>query len=150
MENAEYGAFVSRVGRGSARFRVGKLTPKKVGMFVTVWKRAADGSTEPFAAEDGTDLLVITVREGQHVGQFAFPKNALVEHDIVSVEGRGGKRGFRVYPPWSATRNRQAMRTQQWQCDYFLDLHDARQIDLRRAHILYGIAQPVSAPQHGQ
>ncbi|MEV0029640.1 hypothetical protein [Nocardia sp. NPDC050793] len=34
-ENAAYGAFVSSVGRGSVRFRVGKLTPAKVGLFVT-------------------------------------------------------------------------------------------------------------------
>ncbi|WP_431950700.1 MepB family protein [Nocardia lijiangensis] len=139
-ENAEYGAFVSSVGRGSVRFRVGKLTPAKVGLFVTVWTRATDGSTEPLAAEDGIDLLVITVREGQRFGQFVFPKAALIEHGIVSVAGRGGKRGFRVYPPWSATQNRQAMRSQKWQCDYFLELDDTRQVDLQKARGLYGIS----------
>ncbi|MET8778959.1 MepB family protein [Nocardia sp. NPDC004654] len=136
-ENAEYGAFVSRVGRGSIRFRVGKLTPTKVGLFVTVWRRAADGSTEPLAAEDGVDLLVITAREEQRFGQFVFPKAALVEHGVVSVAGRGGKRGFRVYPPWSATQNRQAMRSQKWQCDFFLELDDGEKVDLRRAQRLY-------------
>lgn len=146
-ENAEYGAFVSRVGRASVRFRVGKLTPAKVGLFVTVWKRASDGSTEPCAAEDGIDLLVISVREGQHFGQFVFPKTALVEHGIVSVAGRGGKRGFRVYPPWSVTQNRQAMRSQKWQCGYFLALDDARKVDMRKARSLYDISHAVSAPQ---
>ncbi|MFC7428775.1 MepB family protein [Nocardia tengchongensis] len=146
-ENAEYGAFVSRVGRGSVRFRVGKLTPTKVGLFVTVWKRAMDGSTEPCAAEDGIDLLVITVREGQRFGQFVFPKTALVEHGIVSVAGRGGKRGFRVYPPWSETQNRQAMQSQKWQCGYFLALDDARKVNMQKARSLYDMAHPASAPQ---
>ncbi|WP_330231719.1 MepB family protein [Nocardia sp. NBC_00508] len=147
MANAEYGAFFSRVGRGSVRYRVGKLTPAKVGLFVTVWRRAADGSTEPFAAEDGDDLLVITAREGLRFGQFVFPRTALVEHGIVSLAGRGGKRGFRVYPPWSATQNSQAMRSQKWQCDYFLDLDDAQEVDLQKASRLYDMVRPMSAPQ---
>ncbi|MEV0465130.1 MepB family protein [Nocardia tengchongensis] len=146
-ENAEYGAYVSNVGRGVVRFRVGKLTPTKVGMFVTVWRRAQDGSTQPLAGEDSVDLLVVTVREGAHFGQFVFPKIALVENGVVSVAGQGGKRGFRVYPPWSATANRQAMRTQKWQCDYFLDLDDHRQLDLQRARKLYDTVQPVPALQ---
>lgn len=146
-DNAEYGAFVSRVGRGSVRFRVGKLTPAKVGLFVTVWKRAPDGSTEPLTADDGIDLLVITAREGQRFGQFVFPEAALVEHGIVSVAGRGGKRGFRVYPPWSATQNSRAMRSQKWQCEYFLDLADARKVDLQKARGLYDVVQPTSASQ---
>lgn len=102
------------------RFRVGKLTPPtKVGLFVAVWRRAQNGSTEPFPAEDGIGLLVVTVREGSNMGHFAFPTSALVQHGIVSAKGVGGKRGFRVYPPWSEVSNRQAIRTQQWQCDYF-------------------------------
>ncbi|MGW6427037.1 MepB family protein [Nocardia sp. NPDC055053] len=136
-ENAEYGAFVSHVGGRSVRFRVGRVTPAKVGLFVAVWHRAGDDSTEPFASEDAVDLLVITVREHRDSGQFVFPKRALVEHGIVSVGGRGGKRGFRVYPPWSATANKQAMRSQSWQCDYFLDLGEGREVDLDRALRLY-------------
>ncbi|MBT2585303.1 MepB family protein [Arthrobacter sp. ISL-95] len=120
-DNHEYGAAVATLGQERIRFRVGKLTPTKVGLFVAVWRRAQDGSTEPFPAEDGADLLVITVREGTKAGRFAFPKSALVRHGIVSVNGAGGKRGFRVYPPWSQVANRQAVRTQQWQCGYFTE-----------------------------
>ncbi|WP_460699466.1 MepB family protein [Nocardia thraciensis] len=144
-DNADYGAYVSSVGRGSVRFRVGKPTPAKVGLFVTVWRRAGDGSTEPFTSEEGVDLLVITAREGWRFGQFVFPKTALVEHGIVSVAGHGGKRGFRVYPPWSVTGNRQARRSQTWQCDYFLDLDDGHDPDLPRAHRLYDPVLPTSA-----
>ncbi|MFC9789673.1 MepB family protein [Rhodococcus sp. NPDC127528] len=134
--NAEYAAFVSRVGRRSVRFRASKLTPAKVGAFVATWRRADDGSTEPFASEGGADLLVITVREEPHFGLFAFPRAALIRHGIVSVDGRGGKRGFRVYPPWSETGNRQAQRTQEWQCHYFLGLDDGNRVDMRRAQLL--------------
>lgn len=118
-DNQEYGAATASCGPELIRVRVGKLTPTKVGLFVAVWRRAADGSTEPFPADDAVGTLVVTVREGDHVGHFAFPKSALVERGIVSVDGVGGKRGFRVYPPWSATTSRQAKLTQQWQCRFF-------------------------------
>lgn len=143
--NSEYGAIVAEIGCGTARFRVGKVTPTKVGLFVTVWRRAGDGSTEPFAAEDGTDVLVVTVREGKRFGEFVFPTSALAEHGIVSTAGRGGKRGFRVYPPWSVTATGQASRSQAWQCEFFLDLHDARRIDLVRARRLYDLVWPCAA-----
>jgi hypothetical protein len=122
-DNAEYGAVLCRSGAGPVRLRVAKVTPTKVGLFVTVWQRAADGSTRPFPSDDGVDLLVVVVRQGERVGRFAFSKTALVEHGIVSVDGGGGKRGFRVYPPWSQTSNPQARRTQAWQGRYFAALH---------------------------
>ncbi|MFK0042028.1 MepB family protein [Paenarthrobacter sp. NPDC090517] len=118
-DNHEYGAAVASRGQERIRFRVGKLTPTKAGLFVAVWRRAQDGSTEPFPAEDGTGLLVVTVREGNNMGHFSFPTSALVKHGIVSVKGSGGKRGFRVYPPWSEVSNRQATKTRQWQSSYF-------------------------------
>ncbi|MFD3426005.1 MepB family protein [Nocardia fluminea] len=144
-QNAAYGASVSEVGCGRVRFRVGKRTPAKPGLFVSVWQRAGDGSTEPFAAEDGIDLLVITVGEESWVGQFVFPRHALVEHGIVSVAGRGGKRGFRVYPPWSATQNEQSRNSQKWQSAYFLDLEN---IDSRLARSLYEPILPSTVPSH--
>jgi hypothetical protein len=121
-DNAGYGAVVCRAEGGAVRFRVGKTTPTKIGFFVTVWERAADGSTRPFPSDDGVDLLVVVVREGERAGRFALSKTALVEHGIVAVDGVGGKRGFRVYPPWSQTSNPQARRTQAWQGRYFAAL----------------------------
>lgn len=123
-DNAEYGAAVASHGQASIRFRVGKLTPSKVGLFVAVWRRSAKGSTEPFPADENVEKLVITVREGTNFGHFVFPKSALIKHGIVSVNGEGGKRGFRVYPPWSGTSNRQATLSQQWQCEYFVHSGD--------------------------
>lgn len=119
-ENAEYGAAVSRVDESSVRWRVGKLTPTKVGMFVSSWRRTAFGSTEPFSVEGHTDFLIIAVREGAEFGAFVFPRPVLVRQGILSIGGGGGKRGFRVYPPWSRVMNAQAKRSQGWQCNYFV------------------------------
>jgi hypothetical protein len=122
-ENAEYGAAVATNGKALVRFRVGKLTPSKVGLFVAVWQRSIDGGTEPFPADhpsaDDADTLVVSVREDGNFGHFVFPTVALIKHGIVSVKGKGGKRGFRVYPPWSPTSNRQARMTQEWQSEFF-------------------------------
>ncbi len=136
-DNAEYGAAISAIGRSPGRFRVGKLTPTKVGLFVTVWRRSLGGSTEPLPAEECIDALVVCVREDSRFGAFAFPKAALVKYGVVSVGGTGGKRGFRVYPPWSATTNRQAKKSQQWQCRYFFEMADGSAIDAQRAIRLF-------------
>ena len=136
-DNSEYGAAISEIGLSPVRFRVGKLTPTKVGVFVTVWRRSLSGSTEPLPAEERNDVLVVCVREDSRFGAFAFPKSALVQHGVVSVGGAGGKRGFRVYPPWSATTNRQAKKSQQWQCNYFFEMADGSAIDSQRAIRLF-------------
>lgn len=119
-DNSEYGGAIS--DSAGVRLRVGKLTPRKVGLFVTVWRRAAGGSTEPLPDADGVRFLVIAVREGERFGLFVFSRAALRTHGISSANGVGGKRGFRVYPPWSATPNAQATRSQKWQGEYFLEL----------------------------
>ncbi|MET7297404.1 MepB family protein [Embleya sp. NPDC005575] len=121
-ESAEYGAHVFTVDGAEVRFRVAGTTPTKVGQFVTLWQRSAAGPIEPLAAEDPLDLVVISSRQGEHFGQFVFPKAVLRERGILSVHGSGGKRGFRVYPPWVSTTNRQADRTRAWQLDHFLTI----------------------------
>lgn len=119
-DNVEYGAAIATVGGATVRFRVGKLTPAKAGLFVAIWRRASDGTTEPFPA-DSVDALIVSAREAEKFGVFVFPRAALAEHGIGSIEGNGGKRGFRLYPSWSPTTSRQAIRTQRWQGDYFWD-----------------------------
>lgn len=122
-DNTEYGSATATSGTALIRFRVAKVTPTKVGLFVAVWRRSAAGGTEPFPADlptaNDADTLVISVREAENSGHFVFPRSALVTHGISSISGRGGKRGFRVYPPWSATANAQARKTQAWQSEYF-------------------------------
>ncbi|WP_254708152.1 MepB family protein [Streptomyces lunaelactis] len=136
-ESAEYGAYVFTLDGLSVRFRVARTTPTKVGQFVTVWKRSTAGPIEPFDAEDPVDLFVISTRDGQRFGQFVFPRDVLCERGIVSRNGSGGKRGFRVYPPWVTTTNRQARTTQTWQLNHFLQLPEDGPIDTARARALY-------------
>ena len=136
-ESDEYSACTYRLNTFSVKFRVAKITPKKIGQFVTLWKRNTEGVTEPYAISDSIDLVVICVRDNQNFGQFVFPKSALVKHGIFSTPTKDGKRGFRVYPPWDKTNNTQAKKTQQWQVDYFLDLASKNPLNIERAKELY-------------
>ena len=58
---------------------------------------------------------------------------------IISSETKGGKRGIRVYPSWVKTINNQALITQKWQLNYFIDLTNKGEIDLELAKNLYTI-----------
>jgi hypothetical protein len=137
-QNAEYGAYVFNLNGLSIRFRVAKITPTKVGQFVTLWERIADGPIQPFDVLDEVDLFVISTREGNNFGQFIFPKSVLSEHDILSSNGKGGKRAIRVYPPWAKTTSPQAQKTQRWQLEYFLEIPQNDPIDCVRAQMHYG------------
>ncbi|EPH42692.1 MepB family protein [Streptomyces aurantiacus] len=136
-ESAEYAACGFTLDGHSVRFRVAKTTPTKAGQFVTVWQRSEEGPIRPFDADDGVDLFVISSRDDDGFGQFVFPREVLCGRDIVSRNGSGGKRGFRVYPPWVTTTNRQARSTQAWQVNHFFNLGRADPADLTRAHALY-------------
>ncbi|MCX5015291.1 MepB family protein [Streptomyces sp. NBC_00555] len=139
-ESAEYGACEFTLDGLSVRFRAAKTTPTKLGQFVTVWKRSASGPIQPFDAEDPVDLFVISTCEDKQFGQFGqfvFPRDVLRERDIVSTNDSGGKRAFRVYPPWVTTTNRQARSTQTWQVEHWLQLPEDEPVDIPRAHALY-------------
>ncbi|MFD7066551.1 MepB family protein [Streptomyces sp. NPDC059913] len=136
-ESAEYAACAFTLDGRSVRFRSARTTPTKVGQFVTVWQRSEEGPIRPFDMDDGVDLFVISCRDTNGFGQFVFPREVLCERGIVSRNGSGGKRGFRVYPPWVTTTSRQARNTQAWQMHHFLDLGGAGSPDPSRAHGLY-------------
>lgn len=136
-ESAEYGAYTFQLNKLSIRFRVAKTTPTKTGQFVTLWKRVKDGTIQPYDICDQVDFFIISTRKNNHFGQFVFPKLALCKHGVMSVDGKGGRRAIRVYPPWEKTLNRQAQKTQKWQSKYFLDLSQNNSIEYNRCHILY-------------
>ena len=121
----------------AVRFRVAKITPTKVGQFVTLWERSKAGPIQPYDLSDSVDFFVISAREGDNFGQFVFPKAVLCDHDIVSENGQGGKRAIRVYPPWDKPMSRQAQKTQDWQLNYFLEIPANRPIDRERVQMLY-------------
>ena len=101
--------------------RYSKITPKKVGQFVTCWKRDSKNETTPFEDSDVFDFLVVSVFTETKKGQFIFPKSALLKHKIISSQTSNGKRGFRVYAPWELITNKQAKKTQLWQSAFFVN-----------------------------
>lgn len=118
-ESAEYGAHILKSEGMHIRFRIAKITPTKVGQFVTFWKRKGTGPIMPFDTIDEFDFLMVLTCDQREHGYFMFPKSALITQDIISVDKKGGKRAFRVYPPWVKTASHQATETQKWQLNYF-------------------------------
>jgi len=104
-ESEEYGAFDFDLNNHHIKFRVAKITPTKIGQFVTLWKRIGNGPIQPYDMADPIDLFVISVLNADHFGQFVFPKAVLLAKDILSKDGKGGKRALRVYPPWGNAVN---------------------------------------------
>lgn len=137
VESVDYGAYSFELNGIRIQHRVAKITPTKTGQFVTIWKRNQAGLTEPFDLADDLDFIVITARSGDNFGQFVFPKLVLADHGIVTQNGKAGKRGIRVYPPWDLATNPQAAKTQSWQTKYFLMIKNDHSIDLDLAKQLY-------------
>lgn len=136
-QNAEYGAYVFHLNERSIRFRVAKITPTKVGQFVTLWEKIGNQPIQPYDISDPIDFFVISTRQDKHFGQFVFPKTILGEQGVLSKKGEGGKRAMRVYPPWDNPTSRQAQKTQKWQLEYFLEISSDKPIDIVRAQMLY-------------
>ena len=137
--SADYGAAEFIINNYSIKFRVGKVTPTKVGQFVTFWKRIGKGPIFPYEFNDSFDFLVISVCAENHFGQFVFPKAVLCEKGIVSCNGKEGKRAMRIYPPWDIAENSQAKKTQAWQLQYFIKFSE-NIIDFPRMRYLFDIA----------
>ena len=121
-ESQEYGACEFTINDKQIKFRVAKITPTKMGQFVTFWKRIGSGPIMPYDLSDQFDLLVVSVRTAHHFGQFVFPKSVLWQKGFVSKDAKGGKRAMRVYPPWDAPDSPQAQKTQAWQQHYFFKI----------------------------
>lgn len=136
-ESEEYGAFDFEMNQRRIKFRVAKITPTKIGQFVTLWKRLGNGPILPFDDADPVDLFVISVRTPKHFGQFVFPKTVLCEKGILSKEYKGGKRAMRVYPPWDIADNPQAKKTQAWQVSHFFEIPQDACIDISRVQQLF-------------
>jgi hypothetical protein len=120
-ESQEYGALRFKINNFNILFRVAKITPKKIGQFVTIWKRINKGPIMPFDSSDPIDLVIICVRQDNLRGYFVFPQQILINQKIFSHNHKDGKRAIRVYPSWDQTKNRQAQTTQRWQIKYFFE-----------------------------
>ncbi|GAF02950.1 MepB family protein [Saccharicrinis fermentans] len=134
-ESKEYNACQFQLNGLNIRSRNAKITPKKIGQFVTFWERNGNGLIEPFNENDRIDFYTVNVRNENEFGQFVFPKSVLIKQGIISTEKKEGKRGFRVYPKWDNVKNKQAERTQKWQLKYFYVISSST--DLQKVDDLY-------------
>ena len=123
-ESLEYQACSFKLNSSKIIHRLSKITPTKVGQFVTIWKRNDKGITAPFDVSDNFDFIIITSKSGENFGQFVFPKSVLSEKGMISNNNISGKRGIRVYPPWDIPTSKQAEKTQSWQTKYFYSINN--------------------------
>ncbi|MGH1385560.1 MepB family protein [Kordia sp.] len=135
-ESAAYEACSFQLKTSQIICRAAKITPKKIGQFVTIWKRNSEGVTAPFHELDTFDFIVINVQKEEQFGQFIFPKSMLIQKRIVATVTKDGKRGIRVYPSWDTPTSKQAIKTQAWQLQYFLPIEAALN-DLKEVNRLY-------------
>ncbi len=136
-ESQEYGACTFELNGLQIVSRNARVTPTKIGQFVTLWKRLNNGPIQPFDASDQIDFVVVNVSTDNQLGQFVFPKKVLLEKGVFSTASKEGKRALRVYPLWDKPTSKQALKTQQWQLDYFLLIDEGGKTDVQRAKALY-------------
>lgn len=130
-ESEEYQSCSFKLNSIKIIHRFSKITPTKIGQFVTIWKRNNKGITVPFDVSDNFDFIIITSKSDKNLGQFVFTKAILLEKGIISNNNISGKRGIRVYPPWNIPTSKQAEKTQLWQTKYFYSINkDAFDIEL--------------------
>ena len=122
-QNSDYESGRAKLQGTWWRVRTARITPTKPGAFVAVWTRTSEGVTAPFSGDEhefnGCAGLLVFVSEDEHFGAFTFTTASLVELGINSSQRSAGKRGFRLYPPWSTSLNPQATRTQRIQAPFF-------------------------------
>jgi hypothetical protein len=138
-ESVEYAAHTFKINGKSVIYREAKITPTKTGQFVTIWKRNAEGITEPFMVSDTFDFIIIGTQKEDKMGQFVFPKSVLLQNGVISGDNKEGKRGIRVYPPWDVVANKQAEKTQKWQTKYFIQILQNGLTDLDLAKKLFSL-----------
>jgi hypothetical protein len=120
-ESQEYCAAQFELNNSKIIFRKAKVTPTKIGQFVTLWKRIDEKPIQPYSSTDDFDFVIINCETPIHFGQFVFPKTILEEKGYLQSQSKKGKLGFRVYPSWDKTENKQAQQTQNWQLNYFIE-----------------------------
>ena len=122
-ESSEYGACRFGLNDYGIAFRVAKTTPTKLGQFVAIWKRPTPkGEIAPLDTTDNVDFVIVFVSSEIHRGQFIFDQKILLEKRIMSQGDKEGKRAFRIYPPWTTSLSKEALKTQKWQLPYFFSL----------------------------
>ena len=140
-ESVEYSACRLELSGRHVAFRNARTTPTKIGLFVTLWKRSSTNrQIAPIDSKDGVDFVLVHVDQEIHRGLFVFDRSVLSDNGVTSIDGVGGKRAFRVYPPWVSPVAKQAIRTQRWQEAYFLPISPDGTCEAPRLRTLFGVA----------
>ncbi|MDM5234135.1 MepB family protein [Lysinibacillus pakistanensis] len=137
-QNSDYGAGVFQLNSKSVRFRVAKITPNKVGQFVSFWEKDEANKNQAFSYDNATDLLVInTFNNTGDFGQFVFPKEVLLKQNILKTANTKGKMAIRVYPSWDTPTSKQAIATKKWQSPYFVKMEATTRLSIHELLKLY-------------
>lgn len=137
-QNAKYGAGIFQLSSKTVRFRVANITPTKTGHFVAFWEKDEDTNNQPYSYAEAPDLLVITTfKSDSEFGQFVFPKEVLFTQNILKSNSTKGKMAIRVYPSWDIPTSKQAVKTQEWQLPYFVDLSTPDNVSKEKITELY-------------
>lgn len=130
LECEEYLGYNFQLNHYHIKFRKAKITPKKIGQFVTLWKRnPASKQTEPFSNSDPFDFYIIYAELDNRSGFFFFPNTTLIQQHILTTPLKEGKRGFRLYPDWDIPQNKQAEKTKRWQEKFFIDFSNTTHLN---------------------
>ena len=127
-ESREYLAHNFQLEGKTIKFRKAKITPKKIGQFVTIWKRDNNGITAPYSITDDVQFYMFLTVNNEQIGIFLVPKQIMHQRKLLSDSIQEGKRGCRIYPAWDVPTNKQAMETQAWQLKYFIDVSERAEI----------------------
>ncbi|MFG3613880.1 MepB family protein [Rummeliibacillus stabekisii] len=137
-QNADYGAGRFQLNSKSVRFRTAKITPTKVGQFVSFWEKDEANKNQAFSYDNATDLLVInTFNSKGDFGQFVFPKEVLLKQNILKNANSKGKMAIRVYPSWDTPSSKQAISTKKWQSPYFVKIDTTNSLSKHELLKLY-------------
>lgn len=101
------------------RSRLANKTPKKAGYFVDFWEKDDQLKNQAFSYEDAPDITLVWIIDADKKGVFMFPKEILLQKNILQTKSQKGKMGIRVYPTWESNLNQTALKTQEWQSHYF-------------------------------
>lgn len=141
-QNAQYGAGTFQVNSKTVRFRVAKITSTKIGQFVAFWEKDINNKNQPYLYDEFPDLLVITTFKNEiEFGQFIFPKEILLEKDILRSSSTKGKMAIRVYPIWDSPSSKQAIQSQKWQLPYFVDVSNPNDLNTEKISDFYSFNQ---------
>ncbi|WP_373694088.1 MepB family protein [Bacillus pseudomycoides] len=136
-QNSEYSGWTFQLNNKTIRFRVSKITPNKIGQFVSFWEKNENMQNQAFFYDSAPDLLVITCIDDNKLGQFIFPKEILLKEKILKTQSQKGKMAMRIYPIWDNPVSNQAKKSQMWQLQYFVNLSDTNNLSIDKLLSLY-------------